>query len=118
MTYHGVAGSRLPHPNEKAHTRSFFKPRVGAWRLHHSPSVIRITAVNSNGLTLIVEGQLSGPAVDELRKSCAGSRGIGVVVDVSGVVFADSLAASLLKELSAAGFVIQGCSDFIKELLR
>jgi hypothetical protein len=33
-------------------------------------------------------------------------------------VFADSLAASLLKELSAAGFVIQGCSDFIKELLR
>jgi anti-anti-sigma regulatory factor len=82
------------------------------------PSVIRITAVNSNGLRLIVEGQLSGPAVDELRKSCAGSRGSGVVVDVSGVVFADSLAASLLKELSAAGFVIQGCSDFIKELLR
>jgi anti-anti-sigma regulatory factor len=82
------------------------------------PPVIRITAVNSNGLSLIVEGQLSGPAVEELRKSCARSRGRGVVVDVSGVVFADSLAASLLKELSAAGFVIQGCSDFIKELLR
>jgi anti-anti-sigma regulatory factor len=84
----------------------------------HRPGVIRITTVNSNGLTLIVEGQLSGPAVEELRKSCDGSRGGGVVVDVSGVVFADSLAASLLKELSTAGFVIQGCSDFIKELLR
>jgi hypothetical protein len=82
------------------------------------PPVIRITTVNSNGLTLIVEGQLSGPAVEELRNSCAGVRGREVVVDVSGVVFADSLAASLLKELDAAGFVIQGCSGFIRELLR
>jgi anti-anti-sigma regulatory factor len=82
------------------------------------PPVIRITTDNSNGLRLIVEGQLSGPAVEELRKSCARSRGREVVVDVSGVVFADSLAASLLKELIAAGFVIQGCSDFINELLR
>jgi anti-anti-sigma regulatory factor len=82
------------------------------------PSVIRITTVNTNGLTLIVEGQPSGPAVEELRKSCGGSPGSGVVVDVSGVVFADSLGASLLKELSAAGFVIQGCSGFIQELLR
>ena len=82
------------------------------------PPVIRITAVNSNGLTLIVEGRLSGSAVEELRKNCARRRGSEVVVDVSGVVFADSLAASLLKELCTAGFVIQGCSDFIKELLR
>jgi anti-anti-sigma regulatory factor len=82
------------------------------------PPVIRITTVNSNGLTLIVEGQLSGPAVEELRKICDGSRGSGIVVDVSGVVFADGVAASLLKELCTAGFVIQGCSDFIKELLR
>jgi anti-anti-sigma regulatory factor len=82
------------------------------------PGVIRITTHHSNGLTLIVEGQLSGPAVEELRRSCTGSEGSGVVVDVSGVVFADSLAASLLKQLSAAGFVIRGCSDFIKELLR
>jgi anti-anti-sigma regulatory factor len=80
--------------------------------------VIRITTDNSNGLRLIVEGQLSGLAVEELRKSCAGSQGSGVIVDLSGVVFADSQAASLLKQLSVAGFVIQGCSDFIKELLR
>jgi len=80
--------------------------------------VIRITTANSNELRLIVEGQLSGPAVEELRKSCAGSLVSEVIIDLSGVVFADSAAASLLKELSTAGFVIQGCSDFIKELLR
>lgn len=60
---------------------------------------------------------MTGPAVDQLRKSCAGRREAGIVLDLSGVVFADRAAAELLKELAAAGFVMEGCSGFIRELL-
>jgi len=52
-----------------------------------------------------------------LRKSCAGRHDAGIVLDLSGVLFADRSAAVLLKELTAAGFVLEGCSGFIKELL-
>lgn len=79
--------------------------------------MIRITTDSNKGLRLVVEGQLSGPAVNELRKSCAGRHNAGIVLDLSGVLFADRSAAVLLKELSAAGFVLEGCSGFIKELL-
>ncbi len=78
--------------------------------------MIRITTDSSNGLRLVVEGHLTGPAVDELRKSCDG-RHAGAVLDLSGVVFADRSAAVLLNELRAAGFVLEGCSGFIKQLL-
>jgi anti-anti-sigma regulatory factor len=80
--------------------------------------VIRLTTDNSNGSRVLIDGQLSGPAVEELRKYCAGRRKTGIILDLSGVVFADRSAAALLKELSAAGVAIEGCSDFIKELLR
>ena len=81
------------------------------------PDVIRITIDNSRGSRLVVEGHLSGSAVDELRKSCARC-GAGTVLDLSGLIFADRSGAVLLNELIAASFVIEGCSCFIKELLR
>ena len=76
--------------------------------------MIRIT---TDRLRVTVEGNLSGPAVDQLRESCAGQHEAGIVLDLSGVVFADRSAAVLLKELSAAGFLLEGCSGFIKQLL-
>jgi len=79
--------------------------------------MIRITTDTSKGLGLLVEGNLSGLAVEELRRICAQRHEAGTVLDLSGVVFADRSAARLLKELSAAGFALEGCSDFIKELL-
>lgn len=79
--------------------------------------MIRITADSTNGLRLIVEGKLTGAAAArELRNECAG-RGPGVVLDLSGVVFADRAGAELLKELRAAGVTLERCSSFIKELL-
>jgi anti-anti-sigma regulatory factor len=86
--------------------------------LLHCLAMIRITNDESNGLRLLIAGRLSGPAVDELRKYCAGRDEAGLILDLSGVVFADLFAVALLKELSAAGVAIEGCSDFIKELLR
>jgi len=80
------------------------------------PTMIRITADSSKGLRFVVEGQLSGSAVEVLRTSCAG-HGAGTVLDLSGLIFADWSGAVLLNELSATGFVIMGYSGFIKELL-
>ena len=80
------------------------------------PHVIRITIDNSKGSRLVVEGHLSGSAVDELRKSCAAC-GAGTVLDLSGLIFADRSGTVLLNELVAAGFVIEGCSGFITQLL-
>jgi hypothetical protein len=80
------------------------------------PDVIRITTDSSTGSRLVVEGHLSGSAVHELRKSCAG-RGPGTVLDLSGLIFADRSGAVLLNELITGGFLIEGCSGFIRELL-
>ncbi len=79
--------------------------------------MIRITVDSSKGLRLVVEGHLSGQAVDQLRRSCADLTA-GTALDLSGVVFADRIAAAALTELSGAGFVLEGCSGFIDELLR
>jgi anti-anti-sigma regulatory factor len=79
--------------------------------------MIRITTDTSKGLRLVVEGNLSGEAVEELRKSCAGRHEASIVLDLSGVVFIDRSAAEFLNELSGAGFTLEGCSDFIKEFL-
>jgi hypothetical protein len=78
--------------------------------------MIRITADSSKGLRFVVEGHLSGSAVEELRKSCTG-HGTGTILDLSGVVFADWAGTVLLNELSAAGFVLEGCGGFLSELL-
>jgi RNA polymerase sigma-70 factor (ECF subfamily) len=66
---------------------------------------------------LTVEGHLSGRAVDELRQSCASLGAAGTVLDLSGVMFADRPAAVLLIELSSAGYVLDGCSGFVNELV-
>jgi RNA polymerase sigma-70 factor (ECF subfamily) len=79
--------------------------------------MIRITTDIGDRLRLIVEGHLSGRAVDELRKACADLT-TPAFVDLTGVVFADHFAAVLLKELMVAGFAVEGSSGFIQELLR
>ena len=89
--------------------------RVAKWLLQ-IPDVIRITIDSSKGSRVIVEGHLRGSAVDELRKSCT-ARGTGTVLDLSGLIFADRSGAGLLNELIADGFVIEGCSGFIRQLL-
>ena len=78
--------------------------------------MIRITIDNSKGSRLVVEGHLSGSAVDELRKSCA-TCSARTVLDLSGLIFADRSGAVLLNELIAVDFVIEGCSSLITQLL-
>jgi hypothetical protein len=78
--------------------------------------VIRITIDSGKESRLVVEGNLNGPAVNELLKSCAGC-GAGTILDLSGLIFADRSGAVLLNKLIADGFLIKGCSSFITELL-
>jgi RNA polymerase sigma-70 factor (ECF subfamily) len=91
---------------------------VTACRLLKKPGMIRITTDTSRGSRLIVEGRLSGRAVDELLENCANLSAAGTVLDISGVMFADRFAAILLCKLNDAGLMLEGCSGFIQELLR
>src|SRR5260370_68602 len=50
--------------------------------------------------------------------NCATLSAAGPVLDISGVMFADRFAAILLCKLNDAGFMLEGCSGFIQELLR
>ena len=78
--------------------------------------MIRISIDKNETSRLAVEGRLSGPAVDELRKAVAGAGG-AIVLDLSGVAFADHRAASVLRELCEAGVVLERCSGLLQELI-
>lgn len=68
---------------------------------------------------LKLEGRLSGPWVDELDRvmAVAASPPGGVVLDLSGVTFADARGVGVLRELAERGVWLQGCSPFLTELL-
>jgi len=77
--------------------------------------MLRITEIGTE--TLRVEGRLTGPWVDELRRLCAGRSGVRQL-DLSGLTFADIGGAALLKELAAGGVIIRDSSRFLDQLLR
>src|SRR5262249_55476955 len=70
--------------------------------------------------TLHVEGRLTQQTVQELRDACRpvlGGRG-AMRLDGSGVQFLDAAGIGLLHELERHGTQLDGCSDFVGELLR
>jgi ABC-type transporter Mla MlaB component len=69
--------------------------------------------------TLKLEGELSGPWVEEVRQACVAP---GVVtslirLDLSAVRFVDAVGVSLLRDLMNHGVEIGACSSFVAELL-
>lgn len=76
----------------------------------------RLTAKEAR---LVVEGQLLGPWVTELEKTCAPFVGNGrrLTLDLSQVLFADREGVALLRNLSGRGATLE-CSSFLAELLR
>lgn len=68
---------------------------------------------------LVVEGELLGPWVRELEKTCEPFWGNGrrLELDLSQVLFADRAGAALLRSLSRQGATLV-CSNFLAELLR
>jgi len=84
--------------------------------------MLRITkAPESEGqVRLQIEGRLTHGAPDQLRAAAEASldAGLGLTLDLAGVTFASSAGVALLRHLEARGAVLEGCSGFLRELLR
>jgi hypothetical protein len=83
--------------------------------------MLRITheRLTATEVCLAAEGQLLGPWVGELERSCEPFLGISrrLNLDLSQVFFADREGVALLRKLTSRGALIQG-SAFLAELLR
>ncbi len=84
--------------------------------------MLRITRLNpgSHPALLKVEGRIAGPWVGELDRVVRLSVNGGgrVVLDVSGVTFADRAGTALLRQLEVTGAALHGASAFLMNLLR
>ena len=79
------------------------------------------TRQSDNGFSLILEGRVKGPWVGELEKAWQvalkqNSSG-AVVVDLSGVSFADWRGRRLLREMRSQGAKLVGSSMFLSKML-
>jgi len=82
-------------------------------------------AENEGGATYLrLEGQVTGPWVEELRRVCtekSGNNGRSkehLVIDLAGVSFLDADGIALFHELAARQVVFTNCSSFVAEQLR
>jgi anti-anti-sigma factor len=74
--------------------------------------------------TLSLEGEISGPWVEELRKACIRALSAEVhdstqlVLDLAGVSSIDAAGLALFRRLSTRGVVVTNCSPYVTELLK
>ena len=84
--------------------------------------MLKIEAVRDGGrtVTLVLEGRLIGPWVDELKLACAQARRgrMEVAVDLAGVAFVDRAGIALLRELADHDTQLANCSPFVAEQLK
>jgi anti-anti-sigma factor len=75
-------------------------------------------------VTLRLEGEISGPWVEELRKECSRALsaevhdGTELVLDLAGVSSIDAAGLALFRELSTHGVVETNCSPYVMEVLK
>jgi ABC-type transporter Mla MlaB component len=85
--------------------------------------MLRVTVVESSeiAVTLRVEGRITGPWVDELRKVCSvhtSSDEIQLSLDLADIAFADTAGVALLKELRNRGTGLIRTTPFLAEQLK
>ena len=74
--------------------------------------------------TLSLEGEISGPWVEELRKACIRALSAEVpnstqlVLDLAGVSSIDTAGLALFRELSTRGVAVTNGSPYVTELLK
>jgi anti-anti-sigma regulatory factor len=74
--------------------------------------------------TLRLEGQVTGPWVEELRRVCTDTLGNDghskghLVIDLAGVSFLDADGIALFRDLAARRVLFTNCSTFIAEQLK
>lgn len=83
--------------------------------------MLRITELPpAEGIAMLkLEGGLTGPWVEELRKAAEAALGRSgrVGLELSDVSYVDAPGIALLKELQIRNVDVRGCSRFIIELL-
>src|SRR5215467_6953534 len=91
-------------------------------RPERTGTMLKIETVrNGRGtVTLVLEGRLIGPWVNELRLACARARSgrTKVVLDLTGVTFADRAGVALLHDLADHDTPLSNCSPFVAEQLK
>jgi hypothetical protein len=83
--------------------------------------LLKISVDTTSGTgTVRAEGQVIGPWVDELARSCEQvlARGTGLIVDLSGISFLDRNGVELLRSLRTRGATIVNSSGFLTEQLK
>jgi hypothetical protein len=84
--------------------------------------MLRLTrgADKDDSLTIKLEGKLSGPWVDEVRRACAAGEGSAsrISLDLAELTFVDAGGKGLLRELIAEGMEVISLSSYVAELLR
>lgn len=94
---------------------------------HRLVRMLRIsseTALEGNATVILkLDGNVSGPWVNELRRACSGALGKGpktkhLVLDLAEVLFIDSAGIELFRELAAQRVRFSNPSAFIAEQLK
>ena len=84
--------------------------------------MLRITEVTSNGKAarIRLEGQVIGPYVMEVQKSCEKllKAGRALALDMADVSFVDRNGVTLFKELARRSVSLVNCSAFLTEQLK
>ena len=84
--------------------------------------MLKIVSIpNGSGpATLVLEGRLIGPWIEELRRSCEQAFGSsqGLTVDLTAVSFVDRGGLALLRSLADRHARLDNCSPFVAEQLR
>ncbi len=81
---------------------------------------IVLSQTSRNNPTLQLEGQVVGPWVEELRRSCETvlSTGAKLILDLSEVSFLDRDGVDLVRSLTNRNVALLNCSRFVVEQLR
>jgi hypothetical protein len=67
---------------------------------------------------LQLEGQIIGPWIDELERTCGALAGRALTLDLTSVSFVERRGVQLLRSLDARGVPLLHCSPFVAEQLR
>ena len=84
--------------------------------------MLRISIADSmnDAVTVYLEGRIVGPWVAEVRGACAPLlvRSQGLILDLTGVSFADPTGIELLRQLMGRHVVVTNASPFLKQQLQ
>jgi hypothetical protein len=89
--------------------------------MRDDPAMLKIEAaqpIEETRVVLRLEGQLIGPWVDELRRTCDTLPHDRLLLDLAGVSFVERRGVDLLQWLRRRGVQLQHCSTFVLEQLK